>query len=311
MKLYLWHWHRTLWLLGALLCAERPAAADLAPAAATVSAGFPAPGESIEPLAAEQPLPFVPLLPGMQVTSWRIDQEGLEAVPSPSKTTYMMPPLVRISYGYEGKPRLGAPQRLAAYRRGLGAAGWQLEALAGRGSGVAGRYIARGRNIWLKLLATTHGVELVLWEPAAGAQTAALREALTKQGRVRLYGIAFETNKSVLRLESVASLRPILPLVMPSDKDKAKDQAKDQAEAKNAPPLTLEIQVHTDNSFRDVYDRRPSHDRARTLRAWLIANGADPARLVARGYGESVPVAPNTTPEGRARNRRVELVPLH
>lgn len=303
MKSYLWHWRRTLWLLGALLCAGRPAAADPVPAAATVSAGFPAPGESIEPLAAEQPLPFVPLLPGMQVTSWRIDPEGLEALPLPSQTTYMMPPLVRISYGYEGKPRLGVPQRLAAYRRGLGAAGWQLEALAGRGSGVSGRYIAHGRNIWLKLLATTHGVELVLWEPAAGAQTAALREALTKQGRVRLYGIAFETNKSVLRLESVASLRPILPLVMPNDKDKAKDQAE------SAPPLTLEIQVHTDDSFRNVYGRRPSDDRARTLRAWLIVNGADPARLIARGYGESVPVAPNTTPEGRARNRRVELVP--
>jgi outer membrane protein OmpA-like peptidoglycan-associated protein len=41
----------------------------------------------------------------------------------------------------------------------------------------------------------------------------------------------------------------------------------------------------------------------------LIVHGIDAARLTAHGYGESVPLAPNDTPEGRALNRRVELVP--
>jgi outer membrane protein OmpA-like peptidoglycan-associated protein len=44
--------------------------------------------------------------------------------------------------------------------------------------------------------------------------------------------------------------------------------------------------------------------------SWLIAHDIAPARLMAKGYGESQPVAPNRTPEDRARNRRVELVKL-
>ena len=53
-----------------------------------------------------------------------------------------------------------------------------------------------------------------------------------------------------------------------------------------------------------------SQQRAAAVVAWLAQNGIDKARLVAQGFGDSKPVADNTTEEGRAKNRRVELVKL-
>jgi outer membrane protein OmpA-like peptidoglycan-associated protein len=44
-----------------------------------------------------------------------------------------------------------------------------------------------------------------------------------------------------------------------------------------------------------------------TVRGWLVGKGIDADRLTAKGYGSSQPVAANDTPEGRAKNRRVEL----
>ncbi len=69
----------------------------------------------------------------------------------------------------------------------------------------------------------------------------------------------------------------------------------------------IEIQAHLDDQFGPYYGRRPNRDRARTVRQYLIDCGIDPDRLEARGYGEEMPIDTNTTPEGRAHNRRIEL----
>ena len=51
--------------------------------------------------------------------------------------------------------------------------------------------------------------------------------------------------------------------------------------------------------------------RANAVLEWLTAHGIDGARLIARGYGQERPIAPNVTPTGRARNRRVQFMILH
>jgi len=70
----------------------------------------------------------------------------------------------------------------------------------------------------------------------------------------------------------------------------------------------VQILGHTDSHGDAVDNRALSQRRADAVRAALLSAGLDPARVAAEGLGETAPVADNTTPGGRARNRRVELV---
>jgi outer membrane protein OmpA-like peptidoglycan-associated protein len=74
------------------------------------------------------------------------------------------------------------------------------------------------------------------------------------------------------------------------------------------------IEGHTDAKGSDAYNVKLSEARATTVRAWLVARGMVPASTPIRGYGKTMPIAPNATadgldhPEGRQKNRRVEVV---
>jgi outer membrane protein OmpA-like peptidoglycan-associated protein len=70
----------------------------------------------------------------------------------------------------------------------------------------------------------------------------------------------------------------------------------------------LEVQGHTDNTGSPAINNPLSQARADAVRNYLISRGVDPSRLVAKGYGDSKPVAPNTTEQGRYQNRRIDLV---
>jgi outer membrane protein OmpA-like peptidoglycan-associated protein len=73
------------------------------------------------------------------------------------------------------------------------------------------------------------------------------------------------------------------------------------------PQVTAEIDGHTDSIGPSSYNQTLSERRAEAVKNYLIKKGVDPKRFVAKGFGESQPVAPNTTSEGRQKNRRVEL----
>jgi len=79
---------------------------------------------------------------------------------------------------------------------------------------------------------------------------------------------------------------------------------------KQNPNLRVEVQGHTDSAGSLALNNRPSANRAEAVREYLVDQGIDPGQLTLTGYGPSVPLASNDTPEGRARNRRVELKPL-
>ena len=72
--------------------------------------------------------------------------------------------------------------------------------------------------------------------------------------------------------------------------------------------LSIEIEGHTDSIGLPAYDQKLSADRAAAVKAWLVAHGIDAARLATAGFGDTKPVEDNATEEGRAKNRRVELV---
>jgi len=71
--------------------------------------------------------------------------------------------------------------------------------------------------------------------------------------------------------------------------------------------LKLEVQGHTDNTGSKALNKKLSQARAQAVMAALLTRGVDKGRLTAKGYGQDVPIADNTTAEGRALNRRVQF----
>lgn len=69
----------------------------------------------------------------------------------------------------------------------------------------------------------------------------------------------------------------------------------------------IEVQGHTDSVGQPERNLKLSNARAEAVRQALVARGLSRDRLTARGLGETAPLADNTTPEGRAQNRRIEF----
>ena len=107
-----------------------------------------------------------------------------------------------------------------------------------------------------------------------------------------LHGVNFDNNEAVLRLDGY----PIL--------DEAVKGLKVWGD------VNVEVAGHTDSVGTDEHNMDLSQRRAEAVRAYLIGKGISAERLVAKGYGESQPVADNDTEEGRFKNRRVELSPV-
>lgn len=116
------------------------------------------------------------------------------------------------------------------------------------------------------------------------------RVVLEKTRIVILDKVFFEYNKAAIKPESFALLRDVAAVI------KA-----------NADMGQVQIEGHTDDKGNDSYNQKLSHSRAEAVRTFLIAEGCDPAQLVAIGFGESKPIAPNTNEAGRSENRRVEF----
>jgi outer membrane protein OmpA-like peptidoglycan-associated protein len=74
------------------------------------------------------------------------------------------------------------------------------------------------------------------------------------------------------------------------------------------PKISLEVQGHTDNVGSDGYNMNLSQKRSDSVRAYLVAKGISPSRLVAKGYGFHQPLVPNTTASNRELNRRVQFI---
>ncbi len=121
---------------------------------------------------------------------------------------------------------------------------------------------------------------------AAGTPVGADGCEITK---VVLEGVNFELNSAELTSTSYARL------------DKA------VATLKKYTDIRVEVQAYTDSMGEASYNQYLSEKRAESVRGYMVKHGIDGGRLVAKGYGESSPVADNGTRDGRIKNRRVEL----
>lgn len=107
--------------------------------------------------------------------------------------------------------------------------------------------------------------------------------------KVVLEHIYFETGKAVLRPESNEALDQVVRFL------------------ENNPDMKLEISGHTDNTGSLRINQKLSRERARSVVNYLVERGIPETMLVFEGYADTEPVAPNDTPEGREKNRRVEF----
>lgn len=122
------------------------------------------------------------------------------------------------------------------------------------------------------------------------ADASSLSDEINKSGHVAVYGIHFDTGKAVILPDSENILGEIAKLLQQS------------------PDLKLSVEGHTDNQGNAAANQALSEKRAQAVVAWLNAHGVAAGRLAAKGLGQTKPIADNGTEDGRAKNRRVELV---
>jgi outer membrane protein OmpA-like peptidoglycan-associated protein len=151
-----------------------------------------------------------------------------------------------------------------------------------------------GQERWVQL-ASNDGTSYELRVAQKGAMeqsvtTAAdMSAALKKDGRVALQ-INFDTGKATIRPDSQSIVDQIVQLL------------------NNDTTLKLSIEGHTDNVGNAASNKTLSDARAKSVVAAIVVKGVVAGRLTSVGYGQDKPVADNSTEEGRAKNRRVELV---
>ncbi|MBV1873218.1 MAG: OmpA family protein [Gammaproteobacteria bacterium] len=102
-------------------------------------------------------------------------------------------------------------------------------------------------------------------------------------------GIHFELNSAELTIESIPVLNNVVNVL------------------EACPSVVLEVQAYADSIGREEANLSLSNDRAHAVKLYLASRGISPPRLVAVGYGESNPVASNSTAAGQALNRRVDF----
>ena len=154
-----------------------------------------------------------------------------------------------------------------------------------------------GKETWVEVAPVPAGyaykltiVERQEMEQKVLANAAAFKAGLAQSGHVEVPGIFFDTAKSEVKPESEAALKEVVKLL--------------QAD----PTLKVWVVGHTDNTGAEEMNVSLSQARAASVVKALAQLGIAAARLAPHGAGPYAPVTENKTDEGRAKNRRVELV---
>ena len=254
--------------------------------AASFAIAPPAPAP--ETISDKGDFPYLPPLPDAKLNRSTHD-DGPMLLTLPGAGQAQVVAAGSVTKEYKEPPGLSNLSFVAAYHAALANAGWTIvgesEGIHQGDSALTAHYARNGRDIW----ATLHRGNGVITIRVADAGAANLAAQLDRDCHVALYGVLFDFNKAVLKPESDSILQRVLAMLQKSA------------------ALKAEIQGHTDNVGGDAYNQKLSEARAASVVAWLTAHGIAPARLSAKGYGETRPVASNDNDEGRAKNRRVEI----
>jgi len=119
-----------------------------------------------------------------------------------------------------------------------------------------------------------------------------LYDKFLTDGKIITYGITFDVDKATIKPQSMGTINEIFGIMQ------------------KFPDLEFSVEGHTDNTGNAISNQSLSEARAKAVCDKLQQMGIDAARLSAVGYGMSKPMDTNDTPEGRAKNRRVEFVKM-
>jgi len=199
-----------------------------------------------------------------------------------------------LTTGCTTNPYTGEPQvSKTVIGTGVGAAtGAALGAIGGAIAGKPGKGAAIGAGVGalagMGVGAYMDRQEAILRQKLAGTGVRVVREG----NNLRLImpgNITFATDSAEIAPQFYSTLNAVA-LVL-----------------KEFPETLIEVTGHTDSTGSEAYNLQLSQQRANSVAQYLIAQGIAPNRILAKGMGESMPIAPNDTPEGRAMNRRVEI----
>lgn len=157
-----------------------------------------------------------------------------------------------------------------------------------------GRVKRGAKELWVLVCPSNDGYDyqLAVLEKQAMEQDVSasdLLKALNEQGSVALY-INFDVDKATIKPDSLPIVEQIVALL------------------KQNPALRLSIEGHTDNTGARQRNKTLSEQRAKAVTDAIVKQGVERARLTSTGWGQDKPIADNATDEGKAKNRRVELV---
>jgi len=210
------------------------------------------------------------------------------------RTTHVEGKIEKIHYTCAGKSGLQVRRNA---EQALKIAGYTLDFT---GYDVPDHYVTAHKGAqWVAVMAaemtdeSDYDVTTVLTEAMKQEMTSdasAWAAEISKTGHAAVYGIEFDTGKATLKPASEKVLGDVLSLL--------------QAQ----PDWKMKIEGHTDSTGTKAGNVTLSQQRAAAVVAWLVAKGIPRERLTATGLGDSKPIADNSTDEGRAHNRRVELV---
>jgi OOP family OmpA-OmpF porin len=155
----------------------------------------------------------------------------------------------------------------------------------------------RKGNVWINVDISgedtmTYYMQTIVRTTEMEQQMESMEAEINNTGSCSVYGILFDTGKATIQPASQHTLNEVAQLL------------------KKNSTWKLQIEGHTDNAGTKEANAKLSQARADAVRKWLVSLGIDAARLTAKGFGDTKPLADNGSEEGRAKNRRVALVKL-
>ncbi|HEY8181873.1 MAG TPA: OmpA family protein [Thermoanaerobaculia bacterium] len=178
----------------------------------------------------------------------------------------------------------------------LKAAGF-TKVYSGPGMNESPAYSARKGGVWIDVQTQPNGgqtytqtvVRSKEMEQEMTASAESMEAEIARSGYCSIYGVLFDTGKATIQPASEKCLTEMAKLL------------------KNNPSWKLQVEGHTDNVGGKDPNVKLSQSRAEAVQGWLVSHGIEGSRLSAKGFGDAKPVADNTTEDGRAKNRRVDL----
>jgi outer membrane protein OmpA-like peptidoglycan-associated protein len=244
--------------------------------------------------------PMVPRMTGYHIAGYEALEFASHDFPLPDDKTQSVEGRYWkiVYYLKDGAKQPSALEIARNYRTAFTAKGGQVRLADPDGTTSVIALTQGGGELWFQCYAPGGGSEYTVWivERAGMGQQVALNAAtiaaaLAEKGSLALRNILFDTGRATLKPESSKELQLVVDVLKADD------------------ALRLEIQGHTDNVGQPAANLTLSQQRAAAVRDYLVkTGGVASSRLTSAGFGDTKPVAPNTTDEGRAQNRRVEIV---